>query len=165
MLKGAKARLGAVVVHGVGAPASASSPSQGIARPARHQSSAHQVEIGQGEHSKGTNRVLVDAAVTYLGEAPQSLDDEERVLAKGAPARTATVDRLLVGAQLRTGFRPAVDSVADARLLTVLAVILAPVGLIAIQFFFLAMNQIAQPRDVSLVGRTRSDTVDQALLA
>src|SRR6185295_3428427 len=78
----------------------ASSPSQGIARPARHQSSAHQVEIGQGEHGKGTHCVLVDAAVAHLGEAPQSLDDEERVLAKGAPARTATVDRLLVGAQL-----------------------------------------------------------------
>src|SRR5262245_36883204 len=138
--------------------------SQDTLRPARQQPSPQHVEVGQGERGKGPNRVLVDAAVAHLGEAPQTLDDVEGVLASSTSARTGSVDQLLMPGELVPGLGLAVYPVADAGVLSLHAMVFAPVSLIAIQLRLLPVQQFVHARDVGLVGRTRSQAMHHPLL-
>ena len=83
---------------------------------------------------KDAHRVLVEPAVSHLGKAPQALNHMEGKLAAGAAARGAAVDRFLVCGEFGSGFGPAIDPIADTRVLAVRPVILTPIGLIAVQF-------------------------------
>src|SRR3974390_2387057 len=134
-------------------------------RPLRQKSSSDHVEVRQGKHRQGTHRVLVQAAVAHLGKAPQAFDDVEGMLTAGAPARAAAVDQLLILAQrlMLAGGTP-VDALPNARLFAVLPVILAPIGLIAIEFRLLPVQQLANAADVGLVGRPAHHAMHQALL-
>src|SRR5208283_5635698 len=71
----------------------ADSRSQGELRPARQQSSSHQVQIGQRKQGEAARRVLGQATITHLGEAPQPLHHMESMF---ATARQRERARLMV---------------------------------------------------------------------
>src|SRR6266581_7459481 len=107
--------------------------SQGVVHPWRQETPPHHVQVRQCKHRQRADRVLVDATVAGFGESPQTLDHVEGELASGAASRAAAVDRLLVLSELLTGFCSAIHAVTNACMLAVQPVILAPVGLIAVE--------------------------------
>src|SRR3981189_3115497 len=131
--------------------------------PWRQQSASHEIQIRKRERGKGSHRVLREPAVSDLGKAPQAFDHVESEFAPGAVSRAPAVDEFVVCAEFLARFGPPIYPVADARVFAVQAMILTPVGLIAVEFGFLAVHQIVQTRDVSLIGRARSQTVHQSL--
>src|SRR5260370_28996751 len=138
---------------------------QGVLCPWWQQSSSHEVQIGQREQRQCPDRVLVQPAVANLGKAPQALDHVEGELAAGAATRTAAVDRLLVVTERLMRFGAAVDPIANAGLVAVLAVILAPIGLVAIELVLRTVQQIIQPRDIRFLRRPSDQAMHQPLLA
>src|SRR5690349_2096765 len=97
--------------------------SQGELRPARQQSSPNQVQIRQREDSEGPRRILGQAAVTNFGEAPEPFDHMKGVFTACPTARSRSVDRALIRRQRMVIPGPAIDPIADASMLAVLAVI------------------------------------------
>src|SRR5262249_19611846 len=100
--------------------------------PTRQQPPSYQVQVGQGEKRKYPCRVLGQAPVAHLGKAPQSLDDMEGVLAASTTAGTRLVNRSLIFGQWFAPIAPAINAVTNARLPTMLPMVFAPIGLIAI---------------------------------
>lgn len=96
------------------------------------QPASEHVQVRQRKRRVEPSRVLRQAAITDLAEAPQPFDDMERVLASGSRLRTASVDVALVFGQRSLLGAATVDPVADTALKGRLPVRLLPVGLIAV---------------------------------
>src|SRR5687767_6252541 len=90
--------------------------SQGASCSRGQQSASHEVEIGKGEHCVGLGKVLRDAAIAHLGEAPEALHHIEGVLDVGANARARTIDATLSGRDVVSPLAAAIDSIAHAGL-------------------------------------------------
>jgi len=67
--------------------------SQDTPRLRQQQLAADLIEVRQREETEGARQVLGEAAVADLGEAPQTLDDMERVLTARPRARPRPIDR------------------------------------------------------------------------
>src|SRR5208282_1829791 len=132
---------------------------QGVLRPSWQQSSSHHVQIGERKQRQSSDSILVQPAVTNLSKAPQPLDHVEGELAASAAARAAAVDRLLVLGEWLMRFRAAVYPIANTRLLTMLPMILAPIGLVTVEFVLLAVQQIVEPRDIRFLRRPRGEAM------
>src|SRR5688572_6083681 len=115
--------------------------SQGAPCPRRQQSASHEVEIGKGEHGVGLGEVLGDAAVAHLGEAPQALNDVEGMLDAGANARARAIDEPLCRSDLVSTAAAAVHPVTDAGLAAQPAMLLTPVGAVAVYLGLFAVEQ------------------------
>src|SRR5688572_14401760 len=106
--------------------------SQGAPCPWRHQSTPHEIEVGESEHAIGLGQILGDAAIAHLGEAPQALDHIEGVLDAGADARARAIDEPLRGGDAVSPLAATVHPVTDAGLAAQVAVFLAPVGAVTV---------------------------------
>src|SRR5262245_36803352 len=87
--------------------------SKGTPLPRGAQSSAGQIEVGESKHRECASRVLRQAPVSHLGEAPQSLHHVEGMLASGANPRASTVDLSPTLVQWSRRMRAPIDSVAQ----------------------------------------------------
>src|SRR6516225_7884689 len=89
--------------------------SQDTPRLRRQQLAADLIEVRQREETEGARQVLGDPAVADLGEAPQTLDDMERVLTACPGARPRPIDHPPAGGQrlVRAG-GPSIHPIAHA---------------------------------------------------
>src|SRR5690606_40048699 len=118
--------------------------SQETRLPLRQQSAPQQIEIRQCKRSEQPCRVLRHSAIPDLVEPPKPLHHMEGMLAAGPNLRTSAIDGLLsVGERLALG-ASAIHAVTHSRLLGTLTMKLAPIGLIAEQFFLFSVLQLRQ---------------------
>ncbi len=102
------------------------------------------VEVGEREHRLGASQVLRDPAEARLLEAPELLDDSERMLATGPRPGASPVDLAPALAQLLVApRRTPVDSIANALRLERLPVAFLPVRLVAVELPLLAVEQVS----------------------
>lgn len=116
-----------------------------------------------GQHGKRPVGVLGESPMADLGKAPQALEDREGMLDLGADTRLATV-RLLVGIrQRRIAVSPFVGEILGVRrqFLETLPLRLAPVGAVAVETGFVAMQQVRYLMAVMHVRRCDAGTMDQ----
>ncbi len=101
-------------------------------------------EVEHRQHGEGPIGILCQTAIAHLGKAPQALQGQERVLDLGAHTRLAPVRFLVgfgqravsVGALVGEVLRLGRDSLEP------LTLIFAPVGAVAVEAGFLAMQQL-----------------------
>ena len=136
--------------------------SQGALSPLGQQPSSQHVKVREGKHSESPHRVLVNASVAYLGKAPQTLDDVERMLAARTRSRAAAVDRALMLIELARVRGPSVHAVSNAGVFALQPVLFAPVALVTIELGLLAVQQLLHASDVGFVRRAGRDTVHHA---
>src|ERR1700730_15219892 len=146
-------------------PISAVRRLQGVLRPSRQQAPSHQVQVGERKQGVSAHRVLEQATITNDGEAPQSFHDPKGKLTASAPTGTAAIERLLLPGQLAPRLGAPIDPIVDARALAMQAVVLAPIGLVAVEFPLLAMQEFIEAADVLLPSAPGHQAVYQALFA
>jgi hypothetical protein len=133
--------------------------SSGVPSLRRHQSPSQQIQIRQREAREQARRILRQSPVANFAKTPQALDHVEDMFDAGPSGGAATVDESLVLAQMR---RAPVDAVADPLRQGGLTMRFAPVRLVAEHLTLLAMQQLAQLRDVTDVRRGGAQAVHDA---
>jgi hypothetical protein len=100
-------------------------------------------EIRERKRGQRPHRVLVEATVAHLREAPQHLDDVKRMLTARADPRAFAVERIAFGC----AFAALIDQVLPTQRLVRLAIRLFPVGLVAMPRFLEAVHPRRQLPD------------------
>src|SRR4029450_13746342 len=124
-------------------------------------------QIDQREHGIGAVGVLGQPAVARLGKAPQALERQKRVLDDGAHGGLAPVRLLVRVAQWWILLGPPVGEVtrSGGGLLEPLALLVAPIGAIAVEPGLLPVQQVGQLLAVVYVARGDTGAVDEPALA
>jgi hypothetical protein len=117
--------------------------------------------IGQRKGGKQPGGVLGQAAGAHFAEAPEPLDHVEGVLTSRPGSRAAAINEPLIISQRLARAAAAVDAIANARVLSALAMKLAPIG--SKDFLLLTMQQRGQLGDVSYIGRCGVQAVHDAV--
>src|SRR5207344_3133921 len=103
-------------------------------------------------------------AVAHLGVAPQMLDDVEGVFDAGADTGARAVDGALRGGDPVRTPAAAVDAVADIDLAAQPAVLLAPVGAVAVDLGLLPVQQVGHLGEVVDAGAGGGELVGKPAL-
>ena len=106
----------------------------------RHDVFPHQVQVGEGERAECSCRVLCQAAIANLREAPQVLDDPKGVFSTSPRSLPTLIDLLLVVGERPVEVAATVDPVANSGFSESLTVRLFPIRLITEDLTFLAMQ-------------------------
>src|SRR4029077_109462 len=124
-------------------------------------------QVDQREHGEGTVGVLRQTAIARLGEAPQALEGQKRMLDLGAHRRLSAIGLLVRLGQRPVLVRPLVGEVfclgRDG--LELFAWLLAPVGTIPIESSLLPVQQVGHLLAVMHVARGNAGAVHQAAVA
>src|SRR5256714_13076614 len=123
-------------------------------------------QIDQREHGIGAVGILRQAAIACLGEAPDALEGQERMFDLGAHRRLPTIGLLVRISERPILVRPLVGEVLGLgrKLLESFALLLAPVGTVAIEPSLLTVQQVGQLLAVVHVARAHAGAVYQAAL-
>src|ERR1700693_3824962 len=102
--------------------------------------------IDQRQHGVGAVGVLRQATIADLGEAPDALERQERMLDLGAHGGLSTIGLLVRIGEWGVLVRPLVGEVLGVGrdVLESFALLLAPVGAVAIEPRLLTMQQVGQ---------------------
>src|SRR3954449_10223711 len=120
--------------------------------------------VEQCQHGVGAVGVLGQSAIARLGKTPEALEGQERMLDFGAHRGFSTIGLLIPIAKWPVLVGALVGEVLGLgrNLLESLALLLAPVGAVAIQARLLAMQQVGQLVTVVHVTRSQAGAVYQA---
>src|SRR5690348_12646229 len=129
------------------------SPMDGL-RLCSEQRTSRQVQVRQGKRREGAHRVFHQPTVADLCKPPKRLHHVEGMLTTRACCRAAAVGFPLAFGQRTARPRTSIDAIAHTRVAAMLSMLLRPVRLIAEDLALLAMQQLIEPRDVTLRCRT-----------
>ena len=124
-------------------------------------------QIDQGQHRERTIGVLGQATIANLGKAPDALEGQERVLDLRTDTGLAPVGFFVRLSQWPAPVGPLVGEVlrSGRDVLELLALLVSPVGTVAVEPGLSTMQQVGQLLAVMHVAGGDARAVDQAALA